>query len=59
MNDVLELSARELGARIRDLAVSPVEVVDAHIARIEAVNGALNAVVRPLFAEARAAAQQA
>src|SRR5262245_48945268 len=38
---------------IRAREVSPVEVVDAHIARIEAVNPAINAVVHERFADAR------
>ena len=46
-------SARELAALIRDRAVSPVEVLDAHLAVIEAVNPKLNAIVT-LAAEAGA-----
>lgn len=38
--------AFELGRMIRDREVSSREVVDAHIARIEAVNGTVNAVTR-------------
>lgn len=52
------LSAVELAARIRRREVSPTEVVDAHIARIEACNGALNAVVRPQFDQARREARE-
>lgn len=59
MNPLLELSAVELAARIRRREVSPVEVVEVHIRRIEEVNGALNAVVRPLFAAAHAEARAA
>jgi fatty acid amide hydrolase 2 len=54
---MIHLSALELAARIRRREVSPSEVVEAHIARIEEVNPRLNAVVRPLFAEARSEAR--
>ncbi len=59
MNPLLELSAVELAARIRARDVSPVEVVETHVRRIEEVNGRLNAVVRPLFAAAHAEARAA
>ena len=52
-------SATELAGLIRRGDVSAREVVDAHIARIEAVNPQLNAVVFPMFEEARAAAEAA
>lgn len=52
-------SAVELAARIRSRELSPVEVVDAAIARIEQVNPALNAVVATCYGEARAAAVRA
>ncbi|MCS6912558.1 MAG: amidase [Myxococcales bacterium] len=44
---------------IRTRQVSSREVVEAHIRRIEAVNGRLNAVVRDRFAEARREADEA
>ncbi|MUN63399.1 amidase [Kocuria sediminis] len=52
---LLELSARELSAAIRQRSVSAREVLDAHFARIDAVNPAINAVVT----QVREAAQQA
>lgn len=55
----LAYSASELATRIRDGDLSPVDVVEAHIARIEATNGALNALVRPTFEQARHEAQVA
>ncbi len=59
MNPLLLLSATELAARIRAGAVSAEAVVLAHIARIQAVNPRLNAMVADRFeaavAEARAA----
>lgn len=53
------LSATELARRIKAGEVSAVEVVDAHIRRIEAVNPKLNAVVVPLYEQARAQAAAA
>jgi fatty acid amide hydrolase len=52
-------SASELAALIASKRVSATEVVKAHIERIEALNGRLNAVVVPLFDEALAAAAEA
>lgn len=51
--------ADELAALIRAREVSSVEVVTAHLERIEAVNPALNAVVATLAEQAIAAARQA
>jgi Asp-tRNA(Asn)/Glu-tRNA(Gln) amidotransferase A subunit family amidase len=44
-----------LGAaeRVRSGDVTPIELLDAAIDRLEQVNGALNAVVTPMFEEAR------
>jgi amidase len=44
---------------VRRKEVSPLELVDAAITRIEKVNPQLNAAVTPLFDNARAMAQQA
>jgi aspartyl-tRNA(Asn)/glutamyl-tRNA(Gln) amidotransferase subunit A len=44
-NDVLFLSAREQGALIRQKKLSPVELTDAYLARIEALNGKTNAFI--------------
>src|SRR5947209_19603055 len=54
-----ELSAVQLAAQIVDGSISAVEAVEAHIARIEAVNPALNAVVVKRYDEARAEAREA
>lgn len=43
--DFEDLSARELAAAIRDRQISAREALDAHYARIDAVNPAINAVV--------------
>src|ERR1700732_1326532 len=56
MSEIWQLSASELAQRIAHRQLSSVEVVDAHLARIDAVNPALNAVVRVLSDEARAGA---
>ena len=53
------LSATELAAGIRDGQFSAVDVVEAHIQRIEEVNDGLNAVVIPLFEQARREAKAA
>lgn len=53
------LSASELAERIRSGEISATEVTEAHIARLEEVNPSLNAVVIPLFDEARAQAAAA
>jgi fatty acid amide hydrolase len=57
--EITTLTATELAARIADGGFSSSEVVDAHIRRIEAVNPRLNAVVVPLFDQARAEADAA
>ncbi len=59
MDTLLTLSAAEIARRIRSGALSPVEAVEAHIARIERVNPQINAVVTPLFAAARQQAHAA
>ncbi|MGZ3780211.1 MAG: amidase [Pseudobdellovibrionaceae bacterium] len=53
MNELLKLSGIELAAKIAKKEVSPREVLDAHISRIEAVNPALNAVAEKDFIRAR------
>jgi fatty acid amide hydrolase 2 len=50
---MLRSSATELSRRIRQRELSPVEVVDAHIRRIEAVNPRLNAITADRFEIAR------
>ena len=59
MQELWRLSAGELAKRIATKQVSSAEVIEAHLARIEAVNPKVNAVVRVLAAEARAAAGEA
>ena len=59
MSEIWQLSAAELAQRIARRELSAVEVVNAHLARIDAVNPALNAIVKVLGEEARAQAQAA
>ena len=58
-SDPTTLSASALAKSIAAGAVTAVEAVESHIARIEEINPRLNAVVVPLFEEARARARQA
>ncbi|MSQ06028.1 MAG: Asp-tRNA(Asn)/Glu-tRNA(Gln) amidotransferase GatCAB subunit A [Dehalococcoidia bacterium] len=60
--DTLELcylSAAELSRGVRDRKLSPVEIVDAHLARIEATEPVLNSFITLLPEQARAAARRA
>jgi amidase len=59
MTELWKRSAKELSALIASKQVSSTEVVDAHLSRIETVNPKVNAVVRVLADEARAAAAEA
>jgi amidase len=59
MTELWQLGALELAARIRGREVSSREVLEAHLDRVEQVNGQLNAIVRVLADEALAAADQA
>ena len=46
-DDLVFAPATELAERIRSKSVSPTEVMEAHLARIESVNPKLNAIVTP------------
>src|SRR5262249_59029451 len=59
MTELWQQTASELAAMIAGKEVSSVEVIDAHLARIEAVNPHLNAITRVLADEARAGAKAA
>ncbi len=58
-SELWRLSAGELAGAIRDRKVSSREVVEAHLARIAAVNPAVNAITVVLADEARRAAEAA
>ena len=55
--DLWKLDATGQAALVRRGKVSPAELTDAAIARIERLNPRLNAVVHPMFEQARAAAR--
>jgi amidase len=59
VSDLTRKSARELARMIRTRAVSPVEVLDAHLAAIERINPKLNAIITLAEEQARAAARAA
>ncbi|KYG67900.1 amidase [Bdellovibrio bacteriovorus] len=58
MNELLKLSATEIAAKVARREVTPSEVLEAHIARIEAVNPSLNAMVEKDFERARKLAKE-
>ncbi|MBE3638096.1 amidase [Mangrovicoccus algicola] len=53
------MSATEIASRVRDRTLSPVEVTEACISRIEQLDGALNAFCLPMFDIARQKARKA
>jgi amidase len=57
VNDYTTCDATELAARVRRGEVQPIELIEKAIAGIEAVNPTLNAVMRPMYGAARAAAR--
>ncbi len=59
MGELCDLSAIELRRLIGIRAISPVELLESCIARIEAVNPAVNALITPNFDRARAEAKTA
>jgi Asp-tRNA(Asn)/Glu-tRNA(Gln) amidotransferase A subunit family amidase len=50
---ILTMGAAEIAREIRRGRITPLEVVEAYIARIEQVNPAINALVTPMFDQAR------
>ncbi len=56
-DELARLDATAQADLVRKGEVTPLELVEASIARIEALNPKLNAVIHPLFAKARDAAQ--
>ena len=53
-DEFVQLDATAQAALIRRGGIAPIALVDAAIARIERLNPQLNAVITPLFAQARA-----
>ena len=58
-NEIIYASARTMARAIQDKEVSAVELVEAHLARIEEVNPTINAVVKLAAERARAEAAEA
>jgi amidase len=56
LNELATMDATAQAELVRRRELTPLELVDAAIARIERLNPKLNAVITPLFEEARAAA---
>lgn len=59
MSELWQLGALQLAEKIRSGDTSSREVLEAHLARVDAVNPSVNAIVRRLDDEARAAADAA
>jgi amidase len=59
MSDLTFLSAAEMAAHVRDKKLSPVELVEAHLAKIENLNPILNAFVQVDAERALRAAKEA
>ena len=59
MGNIIYASAKSMAQAVRDKEVSAVELVEAHLGRIEEVNPALNAVVQLAAERARAVAVEA
>lgn len=57
MTDLFRLTATDLAHRVRQRSLSAVEVTEAHLARMDAVNPAINAVVEECRDEALGAAR--
>jgi len=57
MDEILDLDAVAQAESVRRREVTPLELVDAAIARIERVNPQINAVIIPLFDKPRALAR--
>jgi Asp-tRNA(Asn)/Glu-tRNA(Gln) amidotransferase A subunit family amidase len=58
MGEITRFGAAELARRIRVGDTSPLEVVDAHIARIEEVEPHINALITTTFDAARSTARR-
>ena len=59
MNELCDFSAVDARHMIGTKEISPIDLIDSSIARIEAINGAVNAVVATDFKRARAEAKKA
>jgi len=59
MSEILQMSAAEIVRQIKSKSITVIETVEAHIQRIEKVNPLINAVIIPLFEQARQQAKDA
>ena len=57
--EICYMSAGDLSRLVEKKEVSPVEIIDAHLARIEATEPVLNSFITLLAEESRTAARQA
>ena len=57
--ELVYLTLREAADRVRQRQVSPVELLDALLARTQALEPQINAYITPMFDQARAAAREA
>lgn len=58
-NPILHMSVADIAAAIRAREITPVDVIDAHIERIMQVNPRINALVTPMYKQARKEAEAA
>jgi len=58
LTELSSLDATALANLVRSRSISPLELVEATIAQIEQINPSLNAIVTPMYGQARAAAAQ-
>ena len=56
MDEFISFDATALAALVRQKQVKPIELIDAAIERVERLNPTLNAVVTPMYEQAREAA---
>ena len=59
MTDLTNLTIAELAPQLRERQLSPVELTEAYLQRIERLDGQLNSYIRVMADEARAAAREA
>lgn len=59
MSEILQMSAAEIARKIKAKSISVTETVETHIQRIKEVNPLINAVITPMFEQARQQAKEA
>jgi len=58
MTDLTNVTIAELAPQLRERQLSPVELTEAYLQRIERLDGQLNSYIRVMADEARAAARE-